>query len=99
MELFLKDFQEEIRNARDVPKELQDYCINQADGTLLCPTFFNRMDIGNYVNHSEHPNMRYEKDMGYFALCDIHAREELFSNYRELGEPKETWAEYYRHGR
>lgn len=42
------------------------------------------MDIGNYLNHSEHPNLRYEKGKGYFTLRDIKAGEELFGNYREL---------------
>jgi len=41
------------------------------------------VDIGNYVNHSENSNMKYEKDKGYFAKRDIKAGEELFANYRE----------------
>jgi SET domain-containing protein len=96
LELFRKDFQEEIREVGDVPEELRGFCLNREDGKLLCPKFFNRMDIGNYVNHSENANMRYQKDEGYFAKRDIKAGEELFANYRELGEPEDSRKDYYK---
>lgn len=96
MALFREDFQEELRDVEDVPKELRGFCLNREDGRLLCPKFFNRMDIGNYVNHSESANMRYEKGRGYFAARDITAGEELFANYRELGEPEGSRAEYFK---
>ena len=86
--LFREDFQEEIREIKDVPEELRGYCLDREDGKILCPKLFNRMDIGNYVNHSENANMRYEKGKGYFAKRDIKVGEELFANYRELGEPE-----------
>ncbi len=95
MALFLEDFEEEIRQATDVPPELQVYCIDQPDGALLCPKHFNRLDIGNYINHSTEPNMRYEAGPRYFARRDIRAGEELFADYRELGEPEDTWPPYY----
>ena len=57
---------------------------------------FNRMDIGNYLNHSENQNLRYEKGKGYFAKRNIKAGEELFANYRDLNEPAETRGEYYK---
>ena len=95
MELFLKDFQEEIREKKDTPIELQGYCLNLSDGKILCPKFFNRMDIGNYLNHSENPNVRYEKDKGYFSVRDITTGEEILANYRDLDEPVNTRAEYY----
>lgn len=96
MELFLKDFEEELRKREEVPEELQAYCLEQEDGTLLCPKLFNRLDIGNYLNHSEASNLRYEKGEGYFATRDIHKGEELFANYRELGEPEDSREAYYR---
>lgn len=96
MELFLEDFQEEVLDEKDVPEELQAYCLNHKGGKLLCPKFFNRMDIGNYLNHSENPNLRYEKGKGYFALRDIKVGEELFANYRELEEPEEKRDDYYK---
>ena len=96
LDLFMEDFQEEIREIKDVSEELQGFCLNRADGKLLCPKFFNRMDIGNYVNHSEDPNLRYEKDKGYFAKHDIKVGEELFANYRELDEPEDSRDSYYK---
>lgn len=96
MELFLPDFQEELCDPEDVPKELQIYCLPQKSGKLLCPKLFNRLDIGNYLNHSEQPNLRYEKGVGYFASRDIRAGEELFANYRELDELESAREEYYK---
>lgn len=96
MELFLKDFQEELRDSEDIPEELRGYCLDHEGGGILCPKFFNRMDIGNYLNHSENPNLRYEKGKGYYASRDIKAGEELFGNYRELGEPEDARDHYYK---
>lgn len=96
MEVFLKDFQEVVYDKEEVSEELQGYCLDQEDGKILCPKFFNRMDIGNYLNHSsEKANLRYEKGSGYFAARDIKAGEELLADYRQLGEPEDGWAEYY----
>lgn len=96
MMLFSENFHEEIHKPEDVPEELQGYCIDQPDGTVLCPEHFNRMDIGNYLNHSpDKANIRYEKEKGYFAARDIKKGEELFADYRQLGEPEESWDAYY----
>lgn len=95
MELFTESFQEELKKSEEVPSELQGYCLDQPGGILLCPKRFNEMPIGNYLNHSEEANLRWEEEKGYFALRDIRAGEELFADYRELGEPKETWKGYY----
>ena len=94
MEVFLDDFEEEIRSKEDVPEELQSFCLGQKDGKLLCPKYFNSLDIGNYLNHSENANLRYEKGKGYFAARDIQAGEELFANYKELGEPEDSYENY-----
>ncbi len=96
MELFLKDFEEETANKEDVPVELRGYCVNLPENKILCPKFFNRMDIGNYLNHSESANERYEKGKGYFSARDIQKGEEILANYRELDEPEETREEYYK---
>jgi len=95
MELFLEDFQEEVKDKKDIPQELQGYCLNLPNGKILCPKLFNRMDIGNYLNHSESPNVRYEKGKGYFSIRNIKKGEEILANYRDLGEPEETREEYY----
>ena len=39
MELFLKDFQEELHDATEIPKELRGYCLHQQNGKILCPKF------------------------------------------------------------
>lgn len=96
LELFREDFQEEVCEASDVPKELQGFCLGREDGKLLCPKFFNRLDIGNYVNHSENANMRYESGKGYFAKRNIKTGEELFANYRELPESEDSREDFYR---
>lgn len=96
LELFRKDFQEELRDEKDIPEELQGFCLNHESGKLLCPRYFNRMDIGNYINHSKDANMIYEKSKGYFAKRDIKAGEELFANYNELSEPEGSREGYYK---
>ncbi len=98
MALFTDDFHEDTYKPGEVPKELHAYCIDQPDGSFMCPQQFNRMDIGNYLNHSITSNLRYEEGKGYFARCDIQVGEELFADYRELGEPEETWDDYYTKG-
>ena len=96
MELFTEDFEEELRNAKELPEELHMFCLDQADGKLLCPKNFNRLDIGNYVNHSGAANLRFDLAEGvYYAKRDIEKDEELFADYRELGEPEEMWEDYY----
>ena len=40
--------------------------------------------------------MVYEKGRGYAAKRDIKAGEELFANYKELDEPENSWADYYK---
>lgn len=96
LELFLKDFAEELCDPENVPEELRGYCIDQPGGKVLCPVHFNRLDIGNYLNHSvKKQNIRYEEGKGFFASRDITKGEELFANYNELGEPEETKEDYY----
>ena len=73
LELFLENFEEELVAEGAVPKELQGFCIPQKDGKLLCPKLFNRLDIGNYLNHSKNNNARLENEKGYFAKRDIKA--------------------------
>lgn len=96
MALFLDDFEEEIRNEGEVPLELRAYCLYQGGGKILCPKHFNRLDIGNYLNHSENSNLKYQLGKGYRAARDIKASEELFANYRDLGEPEDQREEYYK---
>lgn len=96
MALFTEDFHEELRKPEEVPEELQGYCLDQPGGMLLCPKNFNHQPVGNYLNHSaEKANLRWKEGDSYFAVRDIKKGEELFADYRQLGEPKETWENYY----
>ncbi len=93
--LILPDFEEEILDPSEVPEELQMYCLDKEDGKLQCPKHFNRMDIGNYLNHADASNVRWIEDKkGYYALRDIQKGEELFTDYRDLGEPQATQDSY-----
>ena len=100
LELFLKDFQEEICEEKDVPEELRIFCIAQENGKLLCPKLFNRLDIGNYLNHCDSSNAVYKKGAGYFAKRDIKKDEEIFTDYRsideQLGAPRNIKDNYYK---
>lgn len=97
MELFLPDFEEELYDENEIPEELQGFCLDHESGKILCPKFFNRLDIGNYLNHSpDSANMRFEKGKGYFAARDIRKGEELLADYRQLGEPEDSWSDYYK---
>lgn len=96
MELFTPEFFKEERTLDrvEVPAELQGYCLELPDGKLQCPGNFSRMDIGNYLNHSDHANLRWdEHTKSYFAARDIKAGEEIFSDYRQL-EPDFDSREY-----
>jgi len=96
MALFTENFKEEIKKPEDVPEELQKFCISQKDGTLLCPKHFNQLDMGNYLNHSDTPNIGHLKRDSYYALRDIKVGEEILADYRELGEPEETREDFYK---
>jgi len=94
--VFTEQFEEELRTPDDIPEALQGYCLDQEGGKILCPKYFNRMDIGNYLNHvKDKANLKYEKGKGYFAMRDIEAGEELLANYKELDEPENTHENYY----
>ncbi|MBI3631977.1 MAG: SET domain-containing protein [Candidatus Vogelbacteria bacterium] len=44
---------------------------------------FNRMSVGWYLNHSKTPNVGH-KNFRYYALRDIHPREEILIDYATL---------------
>lgn len=94
LELFTDNFEEELRDKREVPEALQGYCLDHESGKLQCPKYFNQMDIGNYINHSREANTRWDSN-AYYATKDIQEDEEIFSNYNELGEPEDAKDSYY----
>ena len=97
LELFVGDSEEELCDPNDLPAELRGFCLDQPGGKVLCPVYFNRLDIGNYLNHSiEKQNIRFAAEQReYFALRDLKKGEELFANYNELGEPEDKKDAYY----
>ena len=94
LDLFSDSFEEELRDKEGVPEELQGYCLDHKSGKLQCPKYFNRMDIGNYLNHSKEANTYWNGKI-YYAKRNIQKGEEIFSDYNELGEPEETREAYY----
>jgi hypothetical protein len=95
--LFTDSFEESLYDENEIPKELQGFCLGHESGKILCPKHFNRLDIGNYINHSlKNVNTKYIEGSGYLALRNIKAGEELFANYNELNESEEKRGEYYK---
>lgn len=86
--------------ADEVPKEMQEYCIDRG-GTLVCPPDFGIMPIGWYLNHSNIPNATIgnpddpKSEYQWYALRDIYANEEIVIDYNSLDEPEESKDGYY----
>ncbi len=94
LDLFSDDFEEELRDKESVPEELQGYCLDHESGKIMCPKYFNKMPIGNYLNHSRDANTHWDGSF-YYANRNILKGEEIFSNYNELGEPEGKKESYY----
>lgn len=77
-----------------IPELFLAYCIAEEDDWYRCPQFFNRMEIGWYINHSFMPNVTKKED-GLYSACDIAAGEELFIDYNILNEPNNKKEAYY----
>ena len=82
----------------DVPKELLDYCIENADGTYACPTEFNHMHIVWYLNHSDEPNAEQRED-GYYSVKPITGGEEITIDYNQFHEPRVAKVKYDNQGK
>lgn len=95
LDIYNNDFDEKLYDLTEIPEELQAYCVSREGGKIQCPKFFNRMGIGNYLNHSNDENAHWD-GKSYFAKKDIKKGEEIFADYNELGEPEETKAPYYK---
>ncbi len=80
----------------DIPKEFLPYCVYLNDEECLCPERFDRMEIGWFLNHSDHPNISRNKDGTVFAIKDIQAGEEILIDYNQLNEPQHLKEPYYK---
>src|SRR5580700_3449828 len=64
------EFQRLKREA--IPEDFLKYCIAEEDDWYRCPLYFNRMEIGWYINHSYTPNVIRKED-GLYSGCFIKA--------------------------
>jgi hypothetical protein len=69
-----------------------DFAVIKNDGKCYgCPQSFNLLTLSWYLNESNNPNVRCDKDYRFFALRDIEAGEELTVNYLTYSElPKKS---------
>lgn len=81
---------------KDVPSEFIKYCIFLNDEESHCPERFDRMEIGWYINHSEHPNIGKDTERRVVALRDIRTGEEIVLDYNHLNEPEHLKEAYYK---
>ena len=87
-----------VRKAKikDIPADFRKYCIYIDEEECWCPERFDRMEIGWFINHSDHPNITV-KDIGVaYALQDIKAGDEIVMDYTELNEPEQMKEGYYK---
>lgn len=78
----------------EIPETFRVYCIAEPDDWYRCPLFFNQMEIGWYINHSDTPNTMKKAD-GLYSSCCIAAGDEIFIDYNILNEPHDKKESYY----
>lgn len=67
------------------------YCVEDQDADVFyCPSDFNRMSIGWYLNHAAQPNATNINDE-FFALTDIQEGEEVTIHYNDI----EPWKQQH----
>lgn len=77
---------------RGLPEEIrrlyEDFAVIRKDGTEYgCPTNFNVLTVGWYLNESKTPNVVCGNDLNFSSLCDIEVDEELTVDYSTYSEP------------
>jgi len=91
--MFSKNIGEWIKVSKDEVEQLpshsktlvETYCLYDNDHYFIPNYGFKIMDLVNYLNHSDAPNIRSVNDGEFFeALVDIPAGEELLINYGEI---------------
>jgi SET domain-containing protein len=69
---------------------VENFCLYDEEFYYIPDYGFKVMDIVNFLNHSETPNIKSINDGEDFeVLCTIHAGEELFIDYGEIVDSKE----------
>ncbi len=89
------DLRSIIRSRKDVPEEFRQYCMDRGD-KLVCPEDFGQMHVGWYLNHSNNPNTKRDKDYKWYASQNIKTGEEITINYNSLEEPEEAKEDFYK---
>ncbi|MDP4265395.1 MAG: SET domain-containing protein [Bacteroidota bacterium] len=79
----------EIQLLPDYSQELiKSYCVFDNDFYYVEKYAFKKMDLANFLNHSENPNIIPINDGEFFeAISDIRPGDELLINYSELSWP------------
>jgi SET domain-containing protein len=64
---------------------IENYCLYDDDNYFIAEYGFKKMDLVNFLNHSDEPNVMSVNDGEFFeALRDIKAGEELLIDYGEI---------------
>ena len=64
---------------------IENYCLYDDDNYFIAEYGFKKMDLVNFLNHADEPNIMSVNDGEYFeALRDIKAGEELMIDYGEI---------------
>lgn len=93
--VFTGDFSPRKTKIKELPPEFLKYCMLINDEECWCPERFDRMEIGWYLNHSDHPNIKKVSDDNIFALKDIQEGDEILIDYNDLNEPQHLKESYY----
>lgn len=94
--VFTGEFSKRRMLLKDIPPEFIKYCVYINDEECFCPERFDRMEIGWYINHSDHPNISKLSDDDVVAVQDIKAGDEILINYNQLNEPEHLKEAYYK---
>jgi hypothetical protein len=64
----------------ELQKLYRDFCVFK-NGKMYCPTNFNALTVGWYLNHSKNPNVRCDHNFSFYAARNIKKDEELTADY------------------
>lgn len=69
---------------------VENYCLYDEENYFIAEYGFKKMDLVNFLNHSDTPNVTSINDGEYFeAIREIRAGEELLIDYGEIVESEE----------
>jgi SET domain-containing protein len=87
-------FSKRKAKTKEIPAEFLKYCMFIDDEECWRPERFDKMEIGWFLNHSDHPNIaKGANDL--FAVRDIKAGEEILIDYNQFDEPDHLKESYY----